>query len=76
MGTSVQGWEGNIGSAPEFKEFPNANNFTYGPKIKAPVRTVRQGLDSHPNLGMVAEPLEGGLIAASSGLVRAPDSPW
>ncbi|MEG8231407.1 single-stranded DNA-binding protein [Pseudomonas orientalis] len=25
MGTPVQGWEGNIGSAPEFKEFPNGN---------------------------------------------------
>lgn len=25
MGTSVQSWEGNIGSAPEFKEFPNGN---------------------------------------------------
>ncbi|RMU60685.1 Single-stranded DNA-binding protein, partial [Pseudomonas savastanoi pv. glycinea] len=24
MGTSVD-WEGNIGSAPEFKEFPNGN---------------------------------------------------
>ena len=25
MGTSVQGWEGNIGSTPEFKEFANGN---------------------------------------------------
>ena len=25
MGTPAQGWEGNIGSAPEFKEFPNGN---------------------------------------------------
>jgi len=25
MGTPVQGWEGNIGSTPEFKEFPNGN---------------------------------------------------
>lgn len=25
MGTSVQNWEGNIGSKPEFKEFPNGN---------------------------------------------------
>jgi single-strand DNA-binding protein len=25
MGTQVQGWEGNIGSAPEFKEFANGN---------------------------------------------------
>ena len=25
MGTPLQGWEGNIGSAPEFKEFPNGN---------------------------------------------------
>lgn len=25
MGTTVGNWEGNIGSAPEFKEFPNGN---------------------------------------------------
>lgn len=25
MGTPVQNWEGNIGSTPEFKEFPNGN---------------------------------------------------
>lgn len=25
MSTPIQGWEGNIGSAPEFKEFPNGN---------------------------------------------------
>lgn len=25
MGTTVQGWEGNIGTIPEFKEFPNGN---------------------------------------------------
>lgn len=25
MGTPISGWEGNIGSAPEFKEFPNGN---------------------------------------------------
>lgn len=25
MSTPVQGWEGNIGSNPEFKEFPNGN---------------------------------------------------
>ena len=25
MGTTLQGWEGNIGSTPEFKEFPNGN---------------------------------------------------
>ncbi|WP_248767875.1 single-stranded DNA-binding protein [Pseudomonas sp. MWU12-2345] len=25
MGTPVQGWEGNIGSTPEFKEFQNGN---------------------------------------------------
>ena len=25
MSTPVQGWEGNIGSTPEFKEFANGN---------------------------------------------------
>ena len=33
MGTPVNGWEGNIGSTPEFKEFPNGN--------KDPRRLVR-----------------------------------
>ena len=56
MGTTLQGWEGNIGSTPEFKEFPNGN--------KEPRRLLRLNVyfdNSIPDVPVVTK------IAADSG---------